>query len=133
MGGESAQADMAAPRRWTLELYGLPPLQAAGSRGHWARRHRIASKWKHDVWASVLAAGKPSEPLWRAHIECIRYGIRTPDHDNLVASFKSCIDGLKGVLIVDDSPDYLSVTYRFVRVYKLKAQRIELVVTEVIS
>ena len=48
---------------------------------------------------------KPAEPLQRSAIHLIRYSSVEPDPDNLAASFKPVIDGLReaGVIVNDRS------------------------------
>jgi hypothetical protein len=89
----------------TLEIPRLPKLQAANGREHWRVRYNEERWWKHQVGWHAMAKGLPRTPLTRARIVCVRRSTTEPDHDNLAASFKPAIDGLKlcGV-IEDDKP-----------------------------
>lgn len=64
-----------------------------------------------------LAKASKGPLLQRAHLHyTISVGDnRTHDGDNLISSMKNCQDGLKGVLIVDDSIDHITVSYEFNR------------------
>jgi hypothetical protein len=95
----------------TLEIPRLPHLQAANARQHWAVRRREEQWWKHQVGWHARGKGLPEEPMKRAWIACVRLSASEPDHDNLVASFKPAIDGLKGLVIEDDSPECVTVWY----------------------
>lgn len=67
--------------------------------------------------AWFLAKASKGPLLQRAHLHyTISVGDnRVHDDDNIVASLKPVRDGLKGVLIVDDSIDHITVSYEFNR------------------
>jgi hypothetical protein len=66
-----------------------------------------------------MARPFPPKPLRRAKALFVRYSAVEPDHDNVVASFKSIRDGLcaraphGGNIIVDDRPAVLEAEYRW--------------------
>jgi len=102
----------------TIELPNAPELQVAGSRGHWAARHRAAAGWKRLVQYAARAEGLPEKPLRSATIVCTRRSSREPDRDNLAASFVPLINGLKpshgyAGVIYDDQPGCVEVGYRW--------------------
>lgn len=91
-----------------LRISGLPELQTAGARGHWAKRHREARRWKELVAWRARAEGLPPVPLAGAAVELVRHSCFEPDADNLRASFKPLVDGLVyGRVLLDDSPDII--------------------------
>jgi hypothetical protein len=98
-----------------LTIPQLPPLQAANGRKHWRVRWREEQTWKQRVQWAALARGTPEEPVRRARIVCTRLSTQQPDGDNLATSFKPCLDGLKGLVIVDDSPEHVTVSYGWER------------------
>jgi hypothetical protein len=92
--------------RLELELRGLPPLQIAGARGHWATRWRKQARWKRDV-ATLAAFQRPPAPLERARVTLVRCCPSEPDPDNLAASFKPLLDGLvEARVLAGDTPDH---------------------------
>lgn len=95
-----------APYSLRLRFPRLPRLQS-DTFGNKYARNRYRKEWHREVWAEVLAAGgKPSQPLDRAFIRCVRYSSAKPDEDNLYYSFKPLIDGLKQCgVIAEDNPD----------------------------
>lgn len=84
----------------TFEIPGLPPIMP-NERMHWRKRSRIMKQWK--FWTMLSAAGKkPPSPLKRAIIVLVRHSSVEPDPDNLVASFKPILDGLRTAGIIHD-------------------------------
>lgn len=86
---------------------GLPKLNN-GHYGHWAAAAGERKKWRTFFYRLGLSK-RPLSPLKRVRLTCIRYAYgKSPDFDNLVISFKSCIDGLKDAgIILDDGPDVI--------------------------
>lgn len=94
----------------TFTIPGAPP-NWSNERGHHMAIHRAKDVWKERSWllahGARSAAGWPlleraePSPRW-VHFRVHRH--RLLDEDNLVASIKPCLDGMKGVLIWDDSP-----------------------------
>lgn len=105
-----------------IEIPGLPVLQS-GSFGTRFARRKHDKRWKHLVgWATL--GRRPKPPLKRAHVVCTRHSSASmpPDHDNLVHSFKCCIDGLVGDrndptdptrVLADDSPKHMTAEYHW--------------------
>jgi hypothetical protein len=98
-----------------FEIRGLPKTGNELLRGHWKTRTGVARTWKRRIWASCWHL-KPDSPLIKAKLTLTRFSSRECDFDNLVSSFKSCIDGLveAGILANDkreniDQPSYLWV------------------------
>lgn len=84
---------------------GLPKLNN-GHYGNWRAAAGERKKWRTYFYRLGLSK-RPLSPLARVRLTCIRFAFgKAPDFDNLVISFKSCIDGLKDAkVIVDDGPD----------------------------
>lgn len=92
-----------SPYYLRFELGGLPKLPNGGH-CHWRTIHEERKKWKG--WVRVMAAGRtPTKPLARAKLKLTRFSSVEPDYDNLAASFKAVIDGLRmaGVILDDRS------------------------------
>ena len=99
--------------RLVVKAMGLPKL----NNGHYASWRTAAAerkKWRRAIYLLSFTK-KPHHPLSRCKITCTRFAYgKKPDFDNLVISFKSCIDGLKDAgVILDDGPDVI-----LERVYK---------------
>ena len=88
----------------------LPTLPNRLNTMHWRARKRDKDKW-HMLVGAALAGKKPVKPLTRAVLTLVRYSSVRPDNDNLAASFKFAIDGLKQCgVIKDDNPSVLEKT-----------------------
>lgn len=99
-----------APPTIVLAVAALPLLpNAKGQKRHWAVEHRYRKAW-HRAVRAALGTQRPSEPWPNAHLTLTRRSDKEPDADNLMASWKPVIDGLRvcGV-IVDDSPKHVIV------------------------
>lgn len=73
---------------------------------HWATRKKDADI-VHNMVRMVLAATRPKPELLTAPVAVtIEYGCRL-DIDNCGYMSKLIIDGMKGILIEDDSPKYV--------------------------
>lgn len=84
-----------------FELPGVPRLPN-GSHGHWRKKWAETTKWK--MWTKLaVGANRPHAPLEQARLVLTRCTSVEPDFDNLAASFKAIIDGLReaGVLVND--------------------------------
>lgn len=103
-----------APYRLVIELPALPHLQS-GTWGHWARRRKHDKQWREWVGLTARAMGLPPAPLARAHVKVVRFSSVQPDADNQVAAAKPLIDGLIGLVIVDDSPMHITREYDWFR------------------
>lgn len=69
---------------------------------HWKHKHGNAVKWKTIVQRACLNY-RPAELLSQARITIIRHHYRMLDYDGLVASQKPVVDGLKGLILKDDT------------------------------
>jgi hypothetical protein len=87
---------------------GLPPSPNRCVDG-WARR-RAAKPFVDAVLEQARAFGLP-QPLVRSHLVVTLVHLQRPlrDYDNAIASIKELVDALKGILIVDDSPDHMEL------------------------
>lgn len=57
-----------------------------------------------------MCSGKqPKEPLEKCEVICTRFSSRKSDFDNLVASFKPVIDGLRDARIIKDDDESVIV------------------------
>lgn len=95
-----------------LTIQGLPKTPNELLRRHWTEVMEQKKRWHYDVWGTVMAHGKPPQPLKFAHVKMTRHSEQEPDSDGLSGSFKYVRDGLVqcGVLI-DDSPRYARCEY----------------------
>jgi hypothetical protein len=100
----------------TLTLTGLPPNPNQLKGKHWGKIHASNKEWKETAgW--VAKSVYRGSPLHKARIHYI-FSVgdnRVHDADNLIASTKPITDGLKGIVIEDDSIDHVSFTYEFNR------------------
>lgn len=72
---------------------------------HWAIRAKITKNTK--LW---VRSHCPRTMVGRARIIYTRVG-RMMDQDNLAATAKPFIDGLKNWAIIDDSPEYIQIEF----------------------
>lgn len=94
----------------------LPPNPNQTKRNHWGKNYEISQEWKTTAFYLAKQAYK-GVPLSRAHLHYhVSVGDRrVHDADNIIASIKPLQDGLKGVVIEDDSIDAIEVSYSFDR------------------
>lgn len=102
-----------APALLRLTLPGHPP-SPNRLRGHWSTRWKQTHSWRDDV-TYLARAQRPDAPYPVAKVtitfEHRQHHFR--DEDNLVASCKPILDGLRlGGVIVDDSPDHITLDVR---------------------
>jgi len=99
---------MSEPRSWTLQIDGFDPL-SLNDRGHWSKHRQLKAEWRTEVgW---LAKQQRIPRLRRIRVDLHAYPAtnRRRDADNLVATLKPCIDGLRDAdVIVDDTPDHVT-------------------------
>lgn len=92
---------------------GLPPNPNETRGAHWSKVYKESQVWKDLVGYAGLAYKSKTghQPLKRAtvHIHISVGDNRVHDSDNLVASMKYPIDGLKGIIITDDSIDNIGI------------------------
>lgn len=81
---------------------GLPKAMNKVMRSHWAKNYKEADMWKKLI-GNAVEHFLPPDVLEYAEISIIRHSHRMLDFDNCVSSFKPLIDGLKDLVIVDDS------------------------------
>lgn len=72
---------------------------------HWRTKHANAVRWKELVGRASLQF-RPPKLLERFEVLVLRSAPRMLDYDGLVASCKPLLDGLKGLVIADDSWDH---------------------------
>lgn len=99
--------------RLQFELGGVPDSPNRGSKNSWQARHAHVKKWKN--WVGVRCLGhKPPSPLERSILTLTRHSSVEPDPDNLAASFKPVIDGLREAgIIVNDRSSNVSIFFRW--------------------
>lgn len=105
---------MIAPYQLEFFIPGLPATPNA--RRHWRAVHGDNAKWYALVRAAV-GNTRPKAPLQTAKLIMIRVSTSEPDRDNLCASFKPIIDGLRyaGVLVDDKKANIGMPDYRWER------------------
>ena len=115
-----------------FEIPDVPPSRA-NQRGHWGASYATGSRWLeltigHGLAARMQAHLVPATPADRRRVEIVMHRIRLLDPDNLIASAKAIVDGLKlrhgrrlkGIpaelsdlhgagLIFDDGPSHLEL------------------------
>jgi crossover junction endodeoxyribonuclease RusA len=97
-------------RQWVLELpYTKPPL-SLNDRMHWARKAKLARELRR--WTRVLADAHNIPRLTHARVELHYHprDRRRRDADNLYATVKPCVDGLRDAGVIDDD-DMAHVTH----------------------
>jgi hypothetical protein len=97
-------------------LDGLPSNPNVTRGAHWSKLYSEQQEWKRTAWLLARSAYH-GKPLDRAHVHYFIFvgDQRAHDADNLIASLKPVQDGLKGVVLLDDSIDNIEVTYTFSR------------------
>lgn len=100
----------------TLTFEGLPPNPNRTRGQHWSKIYASSQEWKQlaKILARNAYKGKPVE---QAHLHYhISVGDnRVHDADNIEASLKSLQDGLKGIIITDDSIDHITRGFSYSR------------------
>jgi hypothetical protein len=99
-----------------LWFEGLPPNPNRTRGQHWSKTYATSQEWKQLAWILARNAYKGA-PAEHAHLHYhISVGDkRVHDADNIEASLKPLQDGLKGVVIVDDSIDHITRTFTYDR------------------
>ncbi len=94
--------------RFTVPDETLPSWNKFYSGQHWAVRKKMADYWHEQIgWILRVSWGRKAiivKPV-SIHITCYFKNKRWIDADNLCG--KLIIDALKGVVIKDDSPEYV--------------------------
>lgn len=112
-----------------FQLVGLPK-SLNGSHGHWKAKTVERKRWR-NLSCNVASLNKPKAPLKKCSLECVRFSSNAMDYDNLVASFKAVVDGLKDAGIIEDDNSNV-IIYREYRHEKAKKNegRVSVCVTE---
>ena len=100
------------PYKIEITMIGLPK-SMNGSHGHWRAAAARRKEWRTKTAWNAIAAGKPKAPLTKCRIECVRCSSSQMDFDNLVASFKGCIDGLRDAGIIADDTQQVIVERKY--------------------
>lgn len=87
------------------------PHNMSNQRMHWAKKNRWNSEWKDAVGWEVNLQRKQfgKLPLLFAKIQVVIHAVRLMDYDGAYNAVKPLIDGLKGSVIVDDSPAHIDL------------------------
>jgi hypothetical protein len=85
------------------------------SRRHFMKISSDNKYWKELAFYTARQAHAPLREKAHLHYHFSTGDRRAHDMDNLIASTKPLSDGLKGVAIVDDSIDHITVEYTFDR------------------
>lgn len=107
----------------------FPP--SLNARLHWAVRGKSNVLWRHRT---LIAIGrkKPKLPLHKSMIVFTWHSSSARDFTNMVTAIKPIEDALVGVVIVDDSMEYIKTDFKFEKV-KRGCEKITIEVTEVNS
>ncbi len=89
-------------------IFRLPPGPNKDD-AHWAGRSMTRASWRQMVHKAINARNLPLHPLEKFRLTCTRFSSSRPDYDNLVASFKSVVDGLKDCGVIYDDADKYAV------------------------
>jgi len=109
----------ARSRTYTITLPAGLPLLNLNDRGHWAARYRRSEALKKAAWTLALQQKIPRLERVSVLVEYQPGDLRRRDGDNIAASAKALIDGLRaaGVLPEDDSRHVTEVTCRIGSLY----------------
>jgi hypothetical protein len=116
-------------------LRGIPYSPNYLNTKHWAVRAKWRTVWKEEVWGVWQENKKQYKielPFQHAILEFVVYYARLPqDSDNLTASMKPIIDGLKDCgIIIDDNPKHLFIKPpTYIKCEKVIDEHIELIIT----
>lgn len=93
-------------------MTGIPPDPNRVRGMHWATLRRAQRDFRMRVaWEAMAVRDGP--PLARARVTATVCKIGVPfDTDNCTALLKPVLDGLKGILIIDDAPDHMELVVR---------------------
>jgi Holliday junction resolvase RusA-like endonuclease len=89
-----------------ISLPGLPR-SLNGSHGHWRAAAAERKKWRTaaSTEAFYILCGSPARktiPWSHVKIVCTRFSSSPMDFDNLVASFKPILDGIRDAAVITD-------------------------------
>jgi len=113
----------------TLVIPGTPPSLNRQERLHWAQRQRLRDWWAQQAWLVWLQAGRPrfARPAVQYRVYYATHRRRDPD--NVVASLKPVMDGLKGKAFVDDHSGVVTLLPPVIGVDR-ERPRVEVVIRE---
>jgi len=100
-----------------IVVSGLPKSPNQIGRSHWALQAEEKREWAKKI-AWLAKAAYKGEPYSRAHVVFRIYvgDNRRHDPDNLAwAVTKPTLDALKGIILVDDSIDNVTLEYEYLR------------------
>lgn len=106
---------------------------SGNARLHWAQRARWNRAWKEAAgWYATSTRNGTRigrivalENAAKREVTITLHCIRQLDPDNAYAAAKPIVDGLKGILIADDSPEHIRLVVRQLRVSKRAEERVE--------
>lgn len=91
---------------------------------HWTHHLRLRRHWSLLVMVAKNEARVNGEPIENAAVKITREGHGKLDHDNFVGGLKCLIDSLREQrLIVDDSPEHMTLTTVQIQVPKKQYPR----------
>lgn len=116
--------------RLEIEIAGLPKT-TNGSHGHWRAAASERKLWRNAV--KLRASSKrPNSPLLKARLYLTRFSSGKTDYDNLVISFKSCVDGLKDARVISDDKDSVVIERHYLTEFASpKKGKVRIVVEEI--
>lgn len=116
---DADSAPLAGSRTYTITLPAGLALLSLNDRGHWAARYRRSEALKKAAWALALQQRIPRLERVSVVAEYQPGDLRRRDPDNISASAKAAIDGLRaaGCLPEDDSRHVAEVTCRIGALY----------------
>lgn len=85
----------------TVEIEQLPKTANSIGKAGWWYTQAERKLWRRLVGHAFLGK-QPIKPLKRSTLLCTRFSTTEPDLDNLYASFKFVIDGMKYNAIIED-------------------------------
>lgn len=107
------------------------------ARLHWRERHKWNGAWAEEVFWKIREnypqLTKMGMPFDRAIIYLTIYATHPPDLDNAVAACKPIVDGLKGIVIKDDSYDKCEIRVKVEKVRHKKDEHVEIEVEKLSS
>lgn len=100
---------------------------SGNARLHWSARYKWNRQWKDQAgWGARAALKGAYAPGWmKAEVTITLCSLQELDQDNAHAAVKPIVDGLKGILIVDDSPEHIRLVVKQKRVSKRAEERVE--------
>ena len=113
-----------------LVIPGPPPVSLnVQERLHWAQRQRIRCWWAEQAWLTWLEAGRPKFTRPAVQFRLYYRDARRRDPDNVIASCKPILDGLKGRAFSDDHSGVVTLLPPVIGVDR-ERPRVEVVIRE---